>query len=374
MTTTVVHTIKPAGGGHFSSLDAWVIGALVVGDPGFPGLIARNLVALDQIEVAEVYSGGSALVARVDTNQAGWVTDATHYMEIRGAVGHQHQGIWDTNKAYFEVTSGGPHAFVYYQVTHLTEMQGRCTVGQPFYMEIAGGANGNSVIDRCILIRTDGGAVAGTNSGFTGKTLTFLSSMIFAPSPTTYGLFCVSGTLNIYNCTLVATQPGGVGIESFAGTTNSQNNYIKADYCYDITSGVINKGSNDATSTTEAVTPALRSIPYSTANFVSVTPGSENLHLVVGSVLRDAGVTTPAVIDIDGRMRIAPFDIGADEYLDAPICWNYTARYKSSNKLFKASGCGSFPRNLRVPGNVDTSTGRMVDDGILINPDEYEAV
>jgi hypothetical protein len=184
----------------------------------------------------------------------------------------------------------------------------------------------------------------------------------------------VSGTLNIYNCTLVATQPGGVGIESFAGTTNSQNNYIKADYCYDITSGVINKGSNDATSTTEAVTPALRSIPYSTANFVSVTPGSENLHLVVGSVLRDAGVTTPAVIDIDGRMRIAPFDIGADEYLDAPICWNYTARYKSSNKLFKASGCGSFPRNLRVPGNVDTSTGRMVDDGILINPDEYEAV
>ena len=55
MTTIVTHTIKPAGGGHFSSLNAWEAGGLVLGDPGFPGSIRRDLVALDQIEVAEVF-------------------------------------------------------------------------------------------------------------------------------------------------------------------------------------------------------------------------------------------------------------------------------------------------------------------------------
>ena len=55
-----------------------------------------------------------------------------------------------------------------------------------------------------------------------------------------------------------------------------------------------------------------------------------------------------------------------------PICWNYTAKYKNSSKLYKASGCGSFPKNIRVPGNVDIRTGKMIDDGLLIDPRKYE--
>jgi len=55
-----------------------------------------------------------------------------------------------------------------------------------------------------------------------------------------------------------------------------------------------------------------------------------------------------------------------------PICWNYTAKYKGSNKLFKTSGPGAFPRKVRVPGNVDKSSGKMIDDGSLIDPRKYE--
>jgi len=162
--------------------------------------------------------------------------------------------------------------------------------------------------------------------------------------------------------------------------SSTENNYIKASTVYSARGGTISKGSKDATSTTEATDPNLRSIPYSTATFQSVTSGSENLRPVVSSSNKlldhGANLTVQGVtVDIIGtsRPQNGVFDIGAFEN-DIPLCWNYTARYKNSNKLFKASGCGNFPKTLRVPENVDTNTGRMIDDGILINPDEYEVV
>lgn len=57
---------------------------------------------------------------------------------------------------------------------------------------------------------------------------------------------------------------------------------------------------------------------------------------------------------------------------DVPICWNYTAKYNKGTKVFKLSGPGPFPKRLSVPENVDKQTGAMVDDGVLIDPDEYE--
>ena len=62
----------------------------------------------------------------------------------------------------------------------------------------------------------------------------------------------------------------------------------------------------------------------------------------------------------------------SEEWDDVPVCWNYTARYLNSNKLFKLSGCGPYPKHLRLPNNVDKSTGKLIDDGKLIDPDDYE--
>lgn len=55
-----------------------------------------------------------------------------------------------------------------------------------------------------------------------------------------------------------------------------------------------------------------------------------------------------------------------------PICWNYTAPYRGSSRMYKLSGPGAFPRYLDVPDNVDKTKGIMIDDGVLIDPDEYE--
>ena len=111
----------------------------------------------------------------------------------------------------------------------------------------------------------------------------------------------------------------------------------------------------------------------------NVTLNSEDLHLTSTSALRTKGADLSSLgitTDYEGSARRPGFlwDIGADQQSDIPFCWNYTAQYKNSNKLFKASGCGPFPRNLQVPGNVDTSTGKMVDDGIFISPDKYKIV
>jgi len=57
---------------------------------------------------------------------------------------------------------------------------------------------------------------------------------------------------------------------------------------------------------------------------------------------------------------------------EVPVCWNYTAQYKGSTKMFKLSGPGDFPKRINIPGNIDTSTGKMIDDGQEIDPSNYE--
>jgi hypothetical protein len=60
--------------------------------------------------------------------------------------------------------------------------------------------------------------------------------------------------------------------------------------------------------------------PPSTSDFVSVTAGSEDLHLVAGAVEVDEGVDLSGTftLDIDNTTRPATWDIGADEYVGVP--------------------------------------------------------
>ncbi len=63
--------------------------------------------------------------------------------------------------------------------------------------------------------------------------------------------------------------------------------------------------------------------------------------------------------------------ISTEEWDDVPFCWNFTARYSNSNKLFKASGPGSYPKNIQVPNNIDKNTSKLIDDGKEIDSDDY---
>lgn len=179
--------------------------------------------------------------------------------------------------------------------------------------------------------------------------------------------------LKIYNNVGVTPLASGGPVVFYGCGTIEENNYWATRNAVYGAGWSGTKGTHTATSDTEAVTPALQNILFDASNFVDVTLNAEDTHLKIGSALLSKGATTDEVTtDLDGTSRVGLiYDIGADQFDQVPVCWNYTARYKNSNRLFKASGRGSFPRKLNIPGNIDPSTGRMIDDGQLINPDEY---
>ena len=96
MPTTITKTVKPAGGGDYTSLNAAIVAEAA---------IRPNLVANDELLQFECYSG-------VDTTPvvvSGFTTDATRRVEIFPAVGHGHTGKYDTSKYRVEVS--GVRAF-----------------------------------------------------------------------------------------------------------------------------------------------------------------------------------------------------------------------------------------------------------------------
>jgi hypothetical protein len=56
------------------------------------------------------------------------------------------------------------------------------------------------------------------------------------------------------------------------------------------------------------------------------------------------------------------------------LCWNYKARYKNSSRMFVANGGGKYPSELRVPSSVDISTGMMIDEGKLIDNNQFKII
>ena len=145
-------------------------------------------------------------------------------------------------------------------------------------------------------------------------------------------------------------------------------------------SATINQGANDATANSDASTVSLRNIAYDNTTFANAaTDNTFDLRHAANSPLINAGVNLASAgvtQDIEGTARLdggEGYDIGAYED-GTPICWNYTANYRGSNKRFKMAGPGAFPKKLRIPDNVDESTGIMIDDGVLIDPEEYEVI
>ena len=364
---TFYESISTVGVGKtYASLSSWAFAKRsnlsAKSHPGYDGYI----------EVAEIYGGGS--VGGVGLANSYWKTDMYNYAHVRAAAGEGHSGYFNTNKAYI----GGRLDL---DVDYVKIGPGLSVSGDlPCYV-----AGSFMTFDSCIM-RSDvylntygpifyhaGAPAYGT---IVNCVLFFASSGVYAPA-----IYAPAGHyIDIYNCTILANRnSNSSGISISSATVNSQNNYIDAPSGRSyIGSGTINKGTNDATSSADAVTASLKNIAYSTANFINVTPGSEDFHLTGTSALRTKGAdlySLGVTTDYEGDARHPGYlwDIGADQQSDIPLCWNYTAQYKNSSKLYKASGCGSFPKSLKVPNNVNTNTGKMVDDGMLIDPDRYKA-
>ncbi len=326
MATENISTIKPAGGGDYTSLNDWQA-----------DIADKNLVSRDVIEIAEVYGGGDCLSGNLTLS--GWTTDSTRYIIIRAAAGQAHAGVWNETKAY-----GGSFIQAASCCLQLTQMQIKTPTGAGLAGTVgfSGAGAEISIVDRCIIksgaSSTHGIGVA-CHDIAGGAPIVKNSIILVSEASSGNAMACVDtyngGNLIVYNCTLHlggnSTHPYKTAV--FNGLTGasddtlvSQNNYIQCDNgnaCYMEGGAGLTKGDQDATYNTEAVTASLRNIAYSTDNFVDVTEGAENLSLTetsalidVGADLTAQGVTTDIIST--ARPQGDAYDIGAFEYYIAP--------------------------------------------------------
>jgi len=383
--TTITKTI--GSGKDYSTLAAWVIAR------------KGNLAIRDTVEVAEVYGA----VGSVELNEADWAVNTKNYVQIKAASGQHTTGVFDTGHAYIKAgaSSSKPAIKCYVGGTiigpGLTIDSDGSGASNETCIELGGESAAPIIIEENFLRSTSAGspflitAVGLINynkqqdavlAHYVRSPVVVKSCILLATACSSgIGLKGTSGVWNVWNNTIVVNDGSSsiaLQIDPWAGISQEQNNYLKSKTCYSLDANGT-KGANSATNTAEAATSGYRNITLSSAGFTNITTGSEDFHLLSTSVLVDQGADLSAqgvTTDIDGETRPGSplFDIGADEFQHVPVCWNYVARYKSSNKLFRVSGCGPFPKRLRVPLNVNVSTGRMIDDGQLIYPNRYEIV
>lgn len=334
MPTTVTKTVKPGGGGDYTSLESWESSE------------QSNLVSADEIHVCECYSGGNLL--GTPSNQfrlTGWITNATNHIVLKAADGHAHEGGPDTNKAYAKCTANSgttdttlSRPFWISEDIKIQNLQFIATSRNTSFGVLFPQAIFNLIeVDGCIIENDRPSAYTGTAVGVRIQnpiaTKFYNNIIIMRPNSSSSNVYAMDGqqygagtapTHEIYNNTIVFAEDcsRATGIRTQWPALDSENNYFYLDGTQQETiyntalSGTITQGSNDKTDSDAA---------YSTATFASVTDGSEDFSLVTGSNLIDAGATLNSVTtDAVGTSRPAgtSYDVGA---MELSTSTNYTA-------------------------------------------------
>ena len=347
MPTTVTKTVKPGGGGDYSSLESWESSE------------QSNLNTADEIHICECYSGGNLLgTPGTAFRMTGWITNATNHIVIKAAEGHAHEGAPDTSKAYALCTANSgtadttlTRAFWISEDTKIQNLQFKSTArnssnGVLFIQAISN----LSEVDGCIIENDRPSAYTSTAVGVRIQnpiaTKFRNNIIIMRPNSSSSNVYALDGnqyggnaapTHEIYNNTIVFAEQcsRATALRTQWPALDSENNYFYIDgttseTIYDTAlSGAITQGSNDKTDSDAA---------YSTATFASVTNGSEDFTLVTGSNLVDAGTTLSSVTtDAVGTSRPAgtSYDVGAME-LSTSTNYNVSAMNITGQGLFKA--------------------------------------
>ena len=344
MPAEIVKTVGPGGGFNYLDLNAWVLGE------------RRNLIAADEVAIAECYGGGNVGLNGTQINMsAGGVfqTDATRNIIIRAAAGEEHEGTgtFDTSKAYMEglALPNNQNCLAYSTALHVT------IEGMQFRTRQLNSGGGSvhcfsalagtlQAFRRCLCVSTVGPSVTAASpiegSGLLVQgviadslvencifMLDYESNISHGGQVVFYQNAATALTHTFRNNTVISTNSGGgsgsqVALVTRNGDTLDSNNNIYicptrgVDSYEGILGGTLTKGANDITSDAVAITAGLRSYAYNTDNFVSVTLGTEDLTPTEEAAATDAGATIGAVTtDIRNlaRPQGAAYDIGAVE-------------------------------------------------------------
>lgn len=303
-------TVKPSGG-DYTTLSAWEAGR------------QGDLTGLGP-EIAEC-SGNLSDTTAVTID--GWTTTATDYIQIITPQADRHAGAWDTTKYRLEAS------VIFSRVLRILEdfvrleglqlAQTNTTTDAYEAVEYTGSANNSAVglIDACIIksVSTNtanGNAVIIQN---TQGTYTLRNSVLYTTGSDALNCsiaFVGTRACNIDNCTLIGTT---YGLESGAYDTIT----VRNTYAHGGTDAYTGSGITRTTcahSSATSFTGSTASIAHSTANFISVTGGSQDYHLQSGAsaTLLTGGTDLSGTftVDIDNQTRV-DWGIGADEYINS---------------------------------------------------------
>lgn len=333
MPTEVIETIKPAGGGDFTTLQSW------------ESSLPANLVTNDEVRIAEVFSGGNASDGSTTITIQGQTTDLTRYIEVRAAAGHEHKGtgrVINKNKAYVEIDADTAAVDVRSNYVRFVDMQFTATSAMNQNRQVVTTLTDLSTAQnrftRCVFNKEAGGSVVlFRGGGQSGSRDNINVACVFIGDGGGSVAICAHNRVNVsnqgrtryHNCTIIARggttfafSEGGLGHR-----IRSNNCYMRASTIYQGIQDRYAKIGGDATNNSEASHPSHRSIFYTDDNFTDTTFGSEDLHIVASGVLANTG---------DNRVN-GPFTLDRDEYV-VLIDWE--------GEIFAAAS-GTFP----IPGS-----------------------
>jgi hypothetical protein len=294
------------------------------------------------------------------------VTTAANYLEIRVEQANRHAGVWNTNK--YRLTRANADVLTisanYIRLiglqTHITATDSASGDDSIGIVTIAAGGS-DIRIQECI-VRSAAGATNNETCidiNDADATVNIRNCIIYgggAAGSSGAGIKINAATaVTIQNCTVIH---GDSGINRTAGTVTVDNTYVavlSGSTCYNGTMTC----TTCAHSSASVVTGSTASIANSTANFVNVTPGSEDYHLVTGAsaTLKTGGTDLSGTFttDIDGETR-SDWAIGADEYSAPAGASSYTFTGPTTGLVNVASTNFTLTPNGTFTGTITPAT------------------
>ena len=317
-------------------------------EAGSAAVSSNSLVADDRVEVGILYNDdgpdagtlpdpflppcGGCEIAWI----TGMVTDASHTVTLTVDAGNRHSGVaWSgagaTPHVVFDNSTGTVDAvviwadFVTVEWLEVRSDGGGHGIGAAYFgVTPSAGAVNNTIVLRNNLVHdvADGIKVGGTSiNADVYNNFVYDVARGINPEATQSADPALIRVFNntVYNATgegIVSgvNAQGRVQYRNNISITTGGSNYLVVGTLRSPSSDNL---SGDATAT--SVSPdggAEPGIALSSVNFVSVTPGAEDLHLNTGSYAIGLAADLSAFfrIDIDGGLRPGAWDIGADEF------------------------------------------------------------
>ncbi len=315
-----------------------------------------DLVSGERTEVAVACDDGD-FTGGLTIN--GSTTSAAFHMEITVASGQGHAGVAGAG-VLFDRGNGGTAITVSDDYVAIEGLQIRRAAGADGRAAVRLDNGNNATLDGLLIYDFDTnnacrGVRCSTSSGSTVR-----NCIIYGGEG--YGIHADTGTtsLTVQNCTVYGIS--GTGIDRTAGTLTVTNSISVGNSTADF-NGTITQSYNLSSDATAAGTGSLTG-KYAGNQFVTITAGSEDLHLKSGADAINAGTDLSGSftydVDVDLRPAGVAWDIGADERDAGSTDSNARSVGTDAGTLYSTGNCSinggstavTFAGGASLPSNI----------------------